>query len=302
MRGPSRAKASRPGEILMRSFCVTYSTMLAALATQISSVAAEPPHNNPRDEPTTAATPVLPTPAAREQIVDLTHTFDKLTIYWPTETGFQFIRGTAGITPKGYYYAANRFAAAEHGGTHLDAPIHFFQDRHTVDLIPLDRLVGDAVVVDVAPACAENHDYQVTITDLRNWETQHKRQLVDVIVLLRTGFGQYWNDRPRYLGTDKTGPAAIAELHFPGLAPEAARWLVEHRAIKSIGIDTASIDYGQSQKFESHVTLCRHNVPVFENIAKLEAVPATGSTVVALPMKIGQGSGAPLRIIAIVGQ
>jgi kynurenine formamidase len=286
----------------MRLFYVKCSTMLAALTTQISLVAAEPPRDGLRDEPTTAAAPVVPTPTTRERIVDLTHSFDERTIYWPTETGFQFIRGTAGITAKGYYYAANRFAAAEHGGTHLDAPIHFFQDRHTVDLIPLEKLVGDAVVVDVTQACAENQDYQVTIADLRNWETQHKRQLVDVIVLLRTGLSHHWNDRARYLGTDKTGPTAIAELHFPGLAPEAARWLVEHRAIKSIGIDTPSIDYGQSQQFECHVTLCRHNVPIFENVAKLEAVPVTGSTVVALPMKIGAGSGAPLRIIAIVGE
>jgi kynurenine formamidase len=286
----------------MRSFYVQCLTTLVALTTQVSLAVAEPPRDELHDRPSTAAAPLSPTLKTRQRIVDLTHSFNEHTIYWPTETGFQFFRGTAGITAKGYYYAANRFAAAEHGGTHLDAPIHFSQDRHTVDLIPLEKLVGDAVVVDVTEACAENQDYQVTIADLRNWETQHERQLVDVIVLLRTGLGRHWNDRARYLGTDKTGKAALADLHFPGLAPEAARWLVEHRAIKSIGIDTPSIDYGQSQQFESHVTLCGHNVPIFENVAELEAVPTIGSTVVALPMKIGAGSGAPLRIIAIVSE
>ncbi len=85
-----------------------------------------------------------------------------------------------------------------------------------------------------------------------------------------------------------------------GLALAAARWLVEHRAIKAIGIDTASIDYGQSQNFQSHVTLFKHNVPAFENVGNLEELPTAGATVFALPMKIGGGSGAPLRIIAMV--
>ena len=244
----------------------------------------------------------LVSPRTTTRIVDLTHVFDRETIYWPTEAGFRLIRGPAGLTEKGYFYAANRFAAAEHGGTHMDAPIHFFRGRHTVDQIPLEKLVGEAAVVDVAASCAANRDYQIGVEDLRGWEITHNRQLVDVIVLLRTGFGRHWNNRLRYLGTDKTGPRAVAGLHFPGLAPEAARWLVEHRAIKAIGIDTPSIDYGQSQEFQSHVTLCKHNVPVFENVANLHELPTVGATVVALPMKIGGGSGAPLRIIAILAE
>jgi kynurenine formamidase len=232
-------------------------------------------------------------------IVDLTHSFDQKTIYWPTEQqGFQLIRGDAGITEKGYYYAANRFRAAEHGGTHIDAPIHFFDGRHTVDQIPLERLVGNGVVIDVIDACAEDPDYQISVTDLRHWETEHGRQLVGVIVLLRTGYGRRWGDRKRYLGTERTGPEAVADLHFPGLAPAAARWLVEHRDVKAIGIDTASIDYGQSTLFESHVTLFKHNVPAFENVANLDHLPQEGFKIIALPMKIGGGSGAPLRIIA----
>ncbi|MDP6448129.1 MAG: cyclase family protein, partial [Pirellulaceae bacterium] len=148
--------------------------------------------------------------------------------------------------------------------------------------------------------CAANRDYEIGVGDLRKWETDNGRQLVDVIVLLRTGYGRYWKDRKRYLGTDEMGADAVAKLHFPGLDPEAARWLVEHRSIKSIGIDTPSIDHGQSQRFLSHVTLFKQNVPAFENVANLDRVPARGATVVALPMKIGSGTGAPLRIIAML--
>lgn len=233
-------------------------------------------------------------------LIDLTHPFDERTIYWPTETGFQLIRGPAGITEKGYYYAANRFAAPEHGGTHIDAPVHFYQGGQTVDQVPLSHLVGEAAVVDVRPQAEQQPDYQITVSDLRRWEEQHHRLLVDVVVLLRTGYARHWGDRRHYLGTEKTGREALSELHFPGLHPSAAQWLVENRSIKAVGIDTASIDYGQSQLFESHVTLFRRNIPVLENVADMSQLPTAGAIVVALPMKIAGGSGGPVRIIAWV--
>jgi kynurenine formamidase len=232
--------------------------------------------------------------------IDLTHTFDASTIYWPTESGFLFERGTNGITPKGYYYAANRFAAAEHGGTHLDAPIHFHDDRHTVDEVPLDRLLGAAVVIDVRKQCAADPDYEVTPGDLFAWEERTGRRLIDVIVLVRTGWAARWPDRLRYLGTEARGAEGVAQLHFPGLAPDAARWLVEQRRPKAVGIDTASIDHGPSTQFGAHVALCGGNVPIFENLADLGGLPEEGAFVVALPMKIGGGSGGPLRIVARV--
>lgn len=234
------------------------------------------------------------------RLVDLTHPFDGQTIYWPTEPGFQFQPGKNGMTAKGYYYAANRFATAEHGGTHLDAPIHFAADRPTADRIDLNRLVGEAVVVDVTQACADNPDYLITVNDLHNWESTHRRRFDQVIVLLRTGWSARWPDRLKFLGTSAQGPDAVAQLHFPGLAPEAARWLAEQRAIKAIGIDTASIDYGQSTHFESHVALCQHKIPIFENVAHLEQLPEQGAVVMALPMKIAGGSGGPLRIVAAI--
>ncbi len=232
------------------------------------------------------------------QWVDLTHAFDQSTVYWPTEDGFQLSVQKFGMTPKGYFYSSNRFTAAEHGGTHLDAPIHFFRQGKSVEQLSLDRFVGEAAVIDVTEACSRDADYQVGVTDLRAWEERCGRQLVDVIVLIHTGFGRFWNQRSEYLGTDQKGPEAVAQLHFPGLAPEAARWLTEHRSIKAIGIDTASIDYGQSQRFQSHVALFKHNIPAFENVANLDRLPAQGATVIALPMKIKSGTGAPLRIIA----
>jgi kynurenine formamidase len=229
--------------------------------------------------------------------VDLTYPFDSTTIYWPTAQPFRLEVVAAGPTPGGYYYAANNFAAAEHGGTHLDAPVHFAAGRHTTDAIPLAQLVGPACVVDVTRQASADRDYRVTVADLEAWEREHGPIPAGAIVLVRTGWGSRWPDRARYLGTTRVGPAAVAELHFPGIHPDAARWLVARR-VHAVGIDTPSLDYGQSTAFEAHRILLGADIPGFENVAQLAAVPATGAFVVALPMKIRGGSGGPLRIVA----
>ena len=233
-------------------------------------------------------------------IVDLSHAYDAQAIFWPTAEPFRLEKVADGITPAGYYYAANNFCTSEHGGTHLDAPVHFAQGKQSVGEIPLERLIGGAIVVDVADKAAQNADYQVTVDDFAEWEGEHGQIPADAIVLLRTGFARHWPDAARYLGTAERGEAAVAALHFPGLHPDAARWLAANRRIKAIGIDTASIDYGQSTLYESHRVLYEQNIPAFENLAALDRLRPTGAIVVALPMKIAGGSGAPLRIVALL--
>jgi len=239
----------------------------------------------------------MPFPNGR--LIDLTYAFSEETIYWPTAKSFALEKVADGVTPGGYYYAANNFSAAEHGGTHLDAPIHFSEGKFTSDEIPLEQLVGAAIVVDVSAAAATNRDYQVSVADFEAWEQTHGKISDKAIVLLRTGYGKFWPNREQYLGTAEFGAEVVAKLHFPGLHPEAAKWLVDNRKISAIGLDTPSIDYGQSTRFESHVTLFSANIPAFENVANLEQLPAKGATVIALPMKIKGGSGGPLRIIAV---
>jgi kynurenine formamidase len=233
-------------------------------------------------------------------LVDLSYAYDSTTIYWPTEKGFVFEKGTEGYTPGGWYYTANRFWTPEHGGTHIDAPIHFSKDRDRLDEIPLERFVGAGAVIDVSTKCADNPDYQVTVDDLTAWENKHSQQLNNVIVLLRTGFGKYWPDRVKYMGTDERGESAVSKLHFPGLHPDAAKWLMENRTIKLIGIDTPSIDYGQSKDFRTHVTLYERNTPAMEYVANLDRLPEKGFMVLALPMKIKGASGGPVRIVAVI--
>jgi len=234
------------------------------------------------------------------RVEDLTHAFDASTVYWPGGEGFSLGVLHDGPTPGGYHYRANRFCAAEHGGTHLDAPSHFAVEGWNLDAIPVERLVGPGVVVDVAARCGEDSECLVSVADLAGFEARRGRIPESAIVLLRTGWGARWPDRAAYLGTAERGASAAAKLRFPGLDPEAARWLAEERRIDAVGIDTASIDPGRSTHFEAHRVLAAHNVPVFENVAGLERLPEAGFFVAALPMKIGGGSGGPLRIVALV--
>lgn len=232
--------------------------------------------------------------------IDLSHSYDQSTPYWPTANGFQLDTVFAGMTEKGYYYSAYEFKSAEHGGTHIDAPIHFAEGKKTVDELELDQLIGNGVVIDVRDSVTDYIDYQISIDDFLRWEERNGRLPDGSIVLIRTGISRFWPDKISYMGTDKPGNAGVALLHFPGLHPEAAQWLVDNRSIKAIGLDTPSIDYGRSSDFMSHRILMEQNIPAFENVANLSDLPEKGAWIIAMPMKIKGGSGAPLRLAAFI--
>ncbi len=231
--------------------------------------------------------------------IDLSHDFSAQTIYWPTAKPFELDVVSAQRTPAGYYYAANNFSAAEHGGTHLDAPVHFAEGQWTTEQIPIERLIGEAVVVDVQSGADSSADYRVNYAAVHGWEQEHGTIPYGSIVLFNTGWARRWPDRAAYLGTSRIGAEATADLHFPGIDSALAQWLVD-RKVKAVGIDTPSIDYGQSSSFPTHRILFASNIPAFENVANLHRLPPRGSFVIALPMKIKGGSGGPLRIVALV--
>lgn len=233
-----------------------------------------------------------------EKIVDLTYDFDGSTVYWPNAKSFDWQKEFWDISPRGYWYAAGHYSASEHGGTHIDAPIHFSRRGLTVDQIPLAKLIAPAVVIDISEACNKNKDYRLSVEDLTTWERQHGQIPDGSLVLARTGWGKYWPDKKHYLGSDV--PGDINVLHFPGFSVEAARFLVTRRKISGVGIDTASMDFGPSRLFEVHGIILGAGLYGLENVAHADSLPPTGATVVALPMKIKGGSGAPTRIIAVL--
>jgi kynurenine formamidase len=232
------------------------------------------------------------------KLVDLTYPFDERTVYWPTNKPFHWEKTDWGMTAGGYWYASANFAASEHGGTHIDAPIHFGKGQSAVDEIPIPRLVGPAVVVDVSQAVSRDRDYRLTVKDLKVWEARHGRIPDGAIVLMHSGWGRYWPDKQRYLGSETPGDPQT--LHFPGFSKEAAEFLVKERAIDGVGIDTPSIDHGPSKDFIVHQIVNGANRYALENVANLEKLPPQGATLIALPMKIKGGTGGPVRIIAIL--
>lgn len=243
--------------------------------------------------------PGLGLDVATATVVDLSYAYDDDTLYWPTSpSGFELESLHHGRTEAGYFYSAAVLATPEHGGTHLDAPIHFAERGWTAEQIPLDRLIGPAAVIDVSAQAAEDPDYLLTEEDVRAWESRHGWIPDAGIVLLRTGWGARWPNRLEYLGDDAPGDAS--NLHFPGYGEEAARYLVSTRRAAVLGIDTASIDHGPSRYFLAHQAAAAENVPALENVANLDRLPATGAWVFALPMKIGGGSGGPVRIAALI--
>ena len=231
------------------------------------------------------------------KVVDLTHGFGPETVYWPTAKHFALevvAKGESG----GHWYEANNFCAAEHGGTHMDAPAHFARGGASTDQVPVTAGIGPLVRVDVSPQAARDADYRLSADDLRAWEAANGRIPRGAIVVMYSGWGARWPDAKRYLGTDV--PGDTAHLHFPGFSKEAAEFLVHERDINAIGVDTPSIDAGPSQDFIVHQVINGANKPGFENLANLDRVPPSGATLIALPMKIEAGSGGPVRAVALL--
>jgi kynurenine formamidase len=214
-------------------------------------------------------------PTGFHAVVDLTHSI--------------VIQATAHEATEKSHSSPERF------GTRIDAPAHFSRALWTVDQIPTERLIAPLVVLDVT-ANIENHpDYQISVTDIANWEHAHSQIPLGSVVIARTGWDSRWNSAKDYRNADPNGT-----MHFPGYSPDAAKFLVEGRSALGLGIDTLSIDRGLSQDFPVRQYTLAHSVYQLENVANLDRAPATGGMVVVAPTKLESGSSGPVRILALV--
>ncbi|MFZ0248028.1 cyclase family protein [Candidatus Binatus sp.] len=232
------------------------------------------------------------------KIIDLTYSFDARTIYWPTEKGFVHQFEKNGDTPEHYFYASANYAAPEHGGTHTDAPRHFNRRGVTLDQVPLTDCIGPAAVIDFSARAARDPDAMLSVDDIEAYEAANGRIPDGAIVVARSGWGKYWPDKKRYMGTDK--PGDVAGLRFPGYSAAAVDFILKNRQVVAIAIDTASMDPGNSKDFPVHRIWLGANKPGFENLANAEKLPARGATIFCIPMKIGSGTGGPTRIFAMM--
>jgi kynurenine formamidase len=225
-----------------------------------------------------------PAVAFAQRVVDLGHALSATDPSWSGTPVFQR------KPEKGDGYVGGSFSSDEHFGTHLDAPAHF-GGAWTVDQIPVDRLVRPGICIVLT---GKSEDYQVTVADVKAFEAKHGAIPEGAIVMIATGWDSRWPDPKRYMN-ERNGVK-----HFPGLSIDAASYLAKDRKVVGIGIDTPSIDYGPSEKFETHNLTMKLNLFHIENATNLTALPASGFTLVVAPIKLAGGSGGPTRVFALL--
>jgi kynurenine formamidase len=227
----------------------------------------------------------------RHGVRDLTH---QLTTTFPAFVpGEEAARRTVvTIEDDGYYMQEWRII--EHIGTHVDAPGHFVAGaRLAPELEPEELMMVPAVVVDIADRAARDPDTVVTVADLRAFERRHGRIPRGAAVLMHSGWAAKVGDPDAYRNPDASGT-----LHFPGFSAEACEWLVRRRGIRALGVDTLSIDPGNSTTFPVHVTLAQADRYGVENLANLDRIPRRGASIVVGLIPYEEGSGGQARVLA----
>lgn len=230
--------------------------------------------------------------------IDLTHEFSEDTISHPRGQPFVHTPSVVGMTRAGFYMATYNYSGSEHVGTHLDAPAHFHAGGKSIEQIPIEQIIGEAIVVNVKDKVAADQEYLVTVDDVLAWEQTNGAVPDDCIILFNTGLANVWPDKIKYTGTDKKGNEGVAELKHPGIHADTAMFLANDRKIKAVGIDSVSFDNARQSDRRSHRILFENDIPGIENIANLNELPPKGAFLFGLPMKIKDGSGAPIRVIA----
>ncbi len=222
------------------------------------------------------------------RLVDLTQPLGPETALWPGSRPFAATT-VAEYEADGCY--ARELEVPEHAGTHFDAPAHFARDGKLVDEVEIEALFCPAVKLDVRATVRDDPSATVDATVIRELEERDGVIPQGSAVLVHMGWDAYWQNPAGYLGEP--------ELAFPGLTCDAAELLVE-RGIAGLGVDTLSVDPGDSRDFPVHKTILPAGIWQLEGLIELERVPARGAWLVTAPLRLVAGSGAPARVFAIL--
>jgi kynurenine formamidase len=195
----------------------------------------------------------------------------------------------------------NTLTLGEHTGTHFDAPVHWITGKdlpnNTTESIPASRLVAPACVLDCSAEAADDADFLLSPSWIERWEGEHGRIPAGAWVLMRTDWGQR-QGAEAFLNVDESGP------HTPGFQKEASEMLAHDRDVVGVGVETIGTDAGQAGGFDppfpNHTTMHGAGKLGLASLCNLDQLPATGAIVFAAPLKIVDGSGSPLRVLALV--
>jgi kynurenine formamidase len=232
--------------------------------------------------PLTPETPALRLPEPLTNLIDLS------------------LEEVATYDERGPMWAHNNIHVGEHFGTHVDAPIHWISGRagRDVSQLPVERLVGPAVVIDVSSEVAADPDFLLEIHHVKAWEESHGKLPKGAWLLYRTGWDKYGHDETLFLNADETGP------HTPGVSSDCARWLAEETEIAGFGVETVGIDagagFGLEPPFPMHHFLLGNDKYGVTSLKNVNRLPATGAFIVVTPLPIVGGTASPARVLAFV--
>ncbi|XP_066140343.1 kynurenine formamidase-like isoform X2 [Euwallacea fornicatus] len=227
-------------------------------------------------------------------VFDLTWNFSNDTIYWIKSRPFELTKRNYVVGDE-YAYSANEFCAAEHGGTHFDAPYHFFQQGLKVSEVDVSKLYTKGALIDLTIESQQlGRNSRLRVKHLENWEATNGPFENGTVLLVKFGRSKYWTNRSLYLDLEEE------TLNFPGFSNEAAKWIVDSGKFYGVGLDTPSVDPGNTTDFYVHQLLARNSLYILENVKLLEDLPEKGFTLIVAPMKIQDGTGAPLRLFAVL--
>jgi kynurenine formamidase len=222
------------------------------------------------------------------KVLDLTQPLDERTVLWPDSRPFR-ASGPDEYEADGFWW--RDIDVPEHAGTHLDAPCHCVPGGAAVADIPAEQLIRPAVRIDARALCDCDPAWTLSAADVEAWEAEHGRVPAGAAVLLCTGWDAFRDDPQKYTGEP---------LAFPGYGRDAAALLVE-RGVAGLGIDTLSVDRGAAADFPVHFTTLPAGLWHLEGLIGLDAVPATGATLVVGALRMPRASGTPARVFALVG-
>jgi kynurenine formamidase len=231
-------------------------------------------------------------PFGSQGVIDLTHTMTPETPVWPGNEPFhaETVRSYA---EHGFY--AQGLAFWEHTGTHIDAPAHFVEGAETAELLPVENFVAPLVVIDISDRVAGDEDTSLTVEDIAAWEEANGSVPEGAFVAMHSGWAAKIDEPEAFVNQDTEGV-----MHYPGFHPDATAMLIEERGIVGIGVDTLSLDPGNSTDFGSHIAVLGSGNYGIEGLANLDQAPAAGATIVVGAFKHLNGSGGPARVFALV--